>query len=55
MFCPWQTKSIILRPEHQLDICEDRHEYVGCLADKPHCIAQIGPSEIVAAYEKIVR
>lgn len=55
MFYPWQTKSIVLRPEHQLDECEERHEYIGCLANRPHCIAQIEPSEIVAAYDKIFR
>ena len=55
MFHPWQTKSIVLRPEHQLGICEERHEFVGCIIYEPHCITQIEPSEIVDAYEKILK
>ena len=55
MFYPWQTKAIVIRPEHQLDKCEEMHAFIGCLADKPHCITQIKPSEIVDAVEKILR
>ena len=55
MFHPWQTKSIVLRPERQLGICEERHEFVGCIIYEPHCITQIEPAEIVDAYDKIFR
>ena len=51
---PWQTKSIILQPEHQLDECHDKPSFNGCRAGKSHCIAQIEPAEIVSAYEKIL-
>ena len=51
-FFPWQTDSVILQPEHSFGDCAKRLEY-GCIANKPHCIAQIEPSEIVAALDKM--
>lgn len=53
MFYPWQTKSIVLRPEHQLDECEEYHIFVGCISNESHCITQIEPQEIVDAYDKM--
>ena len=53
-FPPYQTKSILLRPEHSLDECATLPPvYGGCHRNKPHCIAQITPQEIVAAFEKL--
>ena len=50
-FPPWQTKSIILRPDHQLPECAARDEVYGwCHADAPHCITQIAPQEIVEGF-----
>ncbi|MBQ7476236.1 MAG: glycosyltransferase family 9 protein [Selenomonadaceae bacterium] len=53
-FAPYRTKFIILQPEHQLGDCADDLK-ISCRADKPHCITQIEPLEIVSAYEKILR
>ena len=50
-FFPWQTNAIILQPEHQLGDCQKANNPIGCIAGKPHCITQIEPEEIVAAYE----
>ena len=56
MFYPWQTETIVLQPEHQLGECEKKHLFIGCIdEDKPHCITQIEPAEIVDAYEKILQ
>ncbi len=53
-FPPWQTKSVILRPAHQLDECATLpHCYGGCHHVEPHCIAQITPQEIVAGFEQL--
>ena len=52
-FKAWNTKSITLMPEHSLDDCA-KNLQATCWAGKPHCITQIEPSEIVAAYEKIL-
>ena len=51
---PWQTKSIVLQPDHQLDDCRAQPSYLGCRANTAHCIAQITPQEIVDAYEKML-
>lgn len=49
---PWQTKSVILRPEHRLGDCATLPpNYIGCLHKEPHCITQITPQEIVAGFE----
>ncbi len=50
-FPPWQTKSVILRPDHQLPECEAKGETYGwCHSDEPHCITQIEPQEIVDGF-----
>ena len=55
MFFPWQTETIVLQPDHQIGECVKEHSFVGCIVkDKPHCITQINPAEIVHAYEKIL-
>ena len=51
---PWQTKSIVLQPAHQLEECRAKPSYLGCRANISHCIAQIKPQEIVDAYEKMI-
>lgn len=51
-FMPWQTKVVILRPDHQLEECAKLGPMHGwCHADKPHCITQIDPQEIIEAFE----
>ncbi|MBR3497758.1 MAG: glycosyltransferase family 9 protein [Selenomonadaceae bacterium] len=54
-FPPWQTKSVILRPEHQLEECARRPPIYGwChVGDRPHCIAQVSPQEIIDGFEKL--
>lgn len=54
MCFPWQTKTIMLQPEHQLGDCAKTFSWEGCSARKPHCITQIEPDEIVAAYDKMI-
>lgn len=50
-FPPWQTKSIILRPDHQLPDCAELDETYGwCHSEEPHCITQITPQEIVEGF-----
>ena len=52
-FKAWNTKSITLMPEHPIGDCA-KDIRNSCISNKPHCIAQIEPAEIVSAYEKIV-
>ncbi|MBQ3726469.1 MAG: glycosyltransferase family 9 protein [Selenomonadaceae bacterium] len=54
-FPPWQTKSVILRPTHQLEECARLKPIYGwChVKDRPHCIAQISPQEIIDGFEKL--
>ena len=54
-FFPWQTPTISLQPEHALGECARVLSQGGCVAREPHCIAQIGPEEIVAGYEALTR
>ena len=51
-FPPWQTNSVILRPEHQLEECAKLGRIYGwCHSEEPHCITQIAPQEIVDGFE----
>lgn len=53
-FEPWQTKSVILRPDHQLDDCAVRPPIYGwCHHREAHCITQITPQEIVEGFEML--
>lgn len=56
-FYPWQTKSIILQPV-PIGECAKRAKRFSsgtCVYNnEPHCIKQIKPEEIVAAYDKMV-
>ena len=52
-FAPWQTLSIVLRPEHAIDECKDARIYGGCVRNEAHCIAEVKPEEIVDAFDKI--
>ena len=54
-FPPYQTKAVILRPQHQLDDCATSPPFFGfCMNRKePHCITQITPQEIIAGFEKL--
>ncbi len=53
-FYPYQTKSIILRPEHPLGECAILPPVYGhCHHVEPHCITQITPQEIVDGFEKL--
>ena len=55
LFPPYQTKFVILRPQHQLDDCATSPPFFGfCMNRKePHCITQITPQEIIAGFEKL--
>ncbi len=51
-FSPWQTNSVILRPDRQLEDCAAKGPIYGwCHSKEPHCITQITPQEIVDAFE----
>ena len=51
-FPPWQTNSIILRPDRQLDECAKLPPVYGwCHYSEPHCITQITPQEIIDGFE----
>lgn len=51
-FPPWQTKSVILRPDRQLEECAKKPPIHGwCHANEPHCITQIKPQEIIEGFE----
>ena len=54
-FPPWQTKSVILRPDRQLEECAKREPTYGwChVGDRPHCIAQISPQKIIDGFEQM--
>ena len=54
-YYPFGTTAIILRPVKQIDDCAKNLIYGGCKAGKSHCIAQISPSFIVEAYDKILK
>ena len=53
-FAPYGTKFIMLMPKHPIGDCA-KDMYNSCLSDRPHCITQIEPEEIINAYEKILR
>lgn len=51
-FPPWQTKSVTLRPDHQLEECAKQPPVYGwCHAEEPHCITQITPQEIIDGFK----
>ncbi|MBR3746841.1 MAG: glycosyltransferase family 9 protein, partial [Selenomonadaceae bacterium] len=51
-FPPWQTNSIILRPDSQLEECAKLPPVYGwCHYSESHCITQISPQEIVDGFE----
>lgn len=53
-FEPWQTKSVILRPDHQLDDCAARPPIYGwCHHREAHCITQIPPQQIIDGFEAL--
>lgn len=54
-FPPWQTNAVILRPDHQLDDCANKPPTYGwChVHDRPHCITQITPQEIIAGFYQL--
>ena len=53
-FPPWQTKAVVLRPDHQLEECAKRPPFYGwCCHPEPHCITQITPQEIIEAFETL--
>ena len=53
-FPPWQTKAVILRPDHQLEECAKKPPVYGwCHEKEPHCITQITPQEIIAGFETL--
>ena len=50
-FAPWQAKAVVLQPEIAKDDCLHTVVYGGCKENYAHCIAQITPQEIVAAFD----
>ena len=53
-FPPYQTKSVVLRPDHALDDCKDLKAFYGwCCHPEPHCITQVTPQEIVEGFEAL--
>lgn len=53
-FPPWQTKAIILRPEHPLGECATLPPVYGhCHHSEPHCITQITPQQIIDGFGKL--
>ena len=53
-YYPYQNTAIVLRPEHPLENCNNLSCLGGCAEDKPHCITQIEPDEIVDAFVEMV-
>lgn len=51
-FYPYWTKTIVVRPDEALDECTYKVED-GCCRNEPHCINQIAPESIIAAYESM--
>ncbi len=52
-FAPWQAKALVLQPDRAKDECLHTVTYGGCKEEYAHCIAQITPQEIVAAFDYI--
>ena len=53
-FPPWQTTSVILRPNHALDDCADfKNVYGGCRHREAHCITQVEPEEIIEGFKTL--
>ena len=53
-FPPWQTKSVVLRPEHPLGDCATLPPCYGhCHHKEAHCITQITPQQIIDGFEKL--
>ena len=53
-FPPWQTKSVVLRPEHPLGDCATLPPCYGhCHHKEAHCITQITPQQIIDDFEKL--
>ena len=53
IYYPWQTPSIIVQPKHQMGDCATTPHYSGCDVKAPHCITQINPKNIVAAFDEM--
>ena len=52
-FAPWQAKAVVLQPKRAAGECMHTVVYGGCKENTAHCIAQVTPAEIVAAYERL--
>ena len=52
-FFPWQTPTVVLRPQKAAGNCATIISQGGCIAEEPHCISKILPQEIVGAYEAL--
>lgn len=57
-FFPWQTNAIVLQPAHPVEECVEYAKQLNTSTcnhrNEPHCINQIDPNEIVAAYDKMI-
>ena len=50
-FAPWQARAVVLQPVTAKGDCLHTVVYGGCKENYAHCIAQITPQEIVAAFD----
>ena len=50
-FAPWQARAVVLQPAKAKGECLNSIIYGGCKERYAHCIAQIAPKEIVAAFD----
>lgn len=53
-FAPWQTVSIVLRPDHALGECKNAVVYGGCKEANAHCINQVKPKELAEAFGSLM-
>ena len=52
-FSPWQTTSIVLRPDHALGECKNAVVYGGCKEANAHCINQVKSKDIAEAFDNL--
>ena len=52
VFCPYGVPSVVVQPRHMLTECKNLNFYdsSGCLANVPHCIAQIEPTTLLRGF-----
>lgn len=55
VFKPWQTKHVIVQPEHPLECCANKKLWYGFCwnVNKVCCIDQVTTEEVLASFEKL--